>query len=478
MKAWEYTHTMTQTAVPRTLSEEEQSWGMMREIGKSADALLKAQWSSAVPGSAAPESLMAGAVQSMENMGLQVDDAERILEEGFKAFAAEDIEKLNSITARLWRCLDTLPVDPRSPYWKYRAYRTFAKYEQAVSLPPPVPVDARSDGFYDRTRAAWAGRIAGGALGTALEGYTTAQLRKKFGDIRGYVRKPNTYNDDITFEIAFLSACARKGRLLSSADIADQWLALIPAGWSAEQIALENLRRGIYPPDPFSEDPDLWPADLFSLPASGSWKNPYREWIGAQMRGAVCGQVAPGNPREAARLAWLDGVISHAGNGVLGEVFNALLVSLAFIESDMRRCLDRAIALIPADSEYYSALQFARQQAEGADFEAAWAACEERFKQYNWIHAYPNAAAEVLALWFGNGDFDETMHCIALCGQDVDCNAAQIAAALGAQQGCASIHERWFLGETVQTYMRGDMEHITLKFLVDQTVAAAVLLKQ
>jgi ADP-ribosylglycohydrolase len=478
MKAWEYTYTMTQAAFPQVLSEEDQTWRMMLELGKSADALLKAQWSSSVPGSGAPESLMAGAVQSLENMGRRVDDAELILEEGFGALAAEDVQKLNVITARLWRCLETAPLNPRSPYWEHRAYRTFARYEGAVSLPPPVPVDVGSDDFYDRTRAAWAGRIAGGALGTALEGYTAAQLRKKFGDIRGYVRKPNTYNDDITFEIAFLSACARKGRLLRSADIAEQWLALIPAGWSAEQIALDNLRRGIYPPDPLAEDPDLWPGDLFALPRSGSWKNPYREWIGAQMRGAVCGQVAPGNPREAARLAWLDGVVSHTENGILGEVFNALLVSLAFVERDMRRCLDRVIALIPADSEYHSALRFARQQAEGADFAAAWAACEERFKRYNWIHAYPNAAAEVLALWFGNGDFDETMHYVAMCGQDVDCNAAQIAAVLGAQQGCGAISEKWFLGETVQTYLRGEMETITLKFLTDQTAAAAALLKQ
>jgi hypothetical protein len=157
-------------------------------------------------------------------------------------------------------------------------------------------------------------------------------------------------------------------------------------------------------------------------------------------------------------------------------VFNALLVSLAFVESDMRRCLDRAIALIPADSEYFSVLQFARQQAETADFATAWAACEERFKQYNWIHAYPNAAAEVVALWCGKGDFDETMYYIAMCGQDVDCNAAQIAAALGAQQG--SVPERWFLGETVQTYLRGNMKSLSLGFLTDQTLAAAVLLKQ
>jgi hypothetical protein len=36
----------------------------------------------------------------------------------------------------------------------------------------------------------------------------------------------------------------------------------------------------------------------------------------------------------------------------------------------------------------------------------------------------------------------------------------------------------WFLGETVQTYLRGDIKHSALKFPADQTVAAAVVLKQ
>jgi ADP-ribosylglycohydrolase len=222
-------------------------------------------------------------------------------------------------------------------------------------------------------------------------------------------------------------------------------------------MALDNLRKGIYPPE------------------SGRWKNPYREWIGAQMRGAVCGQVAPGNLREAARLAWLDAVISHAGNGILGEVFNAVLVSMAFTERDMRRCLDAAIDLIPADSEYASVIRFARKEAEAGDFRSAWAACEEQFKQYNWIHAYPNAAAEVIALWFGGGDFDDTMHYISMCGQDVDCNAAQLAAALGAMNGSGAVAERWYrpLGETVLTYLRS-MKEIPFESLVRRTVNAAL----
>jgi ADP-ribosylglycohydrolase len=456
MKAWEFTHNLTVEAVPRILSEEEQTWKMLTETEKSADALLRAMWSSGVPGSAAPESVIAGAVQSMENMGYDVAAAEDILEKGLGALKAGNLPELNIHSGRLYKALDELPKNALSPYWKFTQYHNFEEHARAVSFPNAVPVDTKGGVFYDKTYAAWIGRLAGGALGTALEGYTTAQLRKKFGDIRAYVRAPNTYNDDITYEIAFLKAYAEKGPSLCSADIADQWLALVPSGWSAEQMALDNLRKGIYPPE------------------SGTWKNPYREWIGAQMRGAVCGQLAPGNLKEAARLAWLDGVISHSGNGVLGEVFNALLVSLAFVETDMRRCLEEVISLIPADSEYYSVIDFALLRAKTEPVETAWKACEERFKEYNWIHAYPNAAAEVIALWFGNGDFDETMHRIAMCGQDVDCNAAQIAAALGAMKGRTAISEAWYkpLGDRVMTYLR-DYKEIPLESLVQQTLKAA-----
>jgi ADP-ribosylglycohydrolase len=457
MKAWEYTLDITRNAVPKILSSDEQTWAMMNEIEKAADTLLCVQWSSNVPGSAAPESVIAGAVQSMENMGYDASAAERILEEGLAAHSEGDLPRLNMLTARLYKTLGELPKNPKSPYWNFKAYHTFEEYEAAVSFPDTITVDLQREEFYDRTLAAWRGRLSGGALGTALEGYTTARLTEKFGQIWDYVRPPNTYNDDVTYEIAFLAAREQNGALISSADIAEQWLALVPSGWSAEQIALENLRKGIYPPQ------------------SGLYKNPYCEWIGAQMRGAICGQVAPGNPHEAARLAWMDGVISHANNGVLGEVFNAVLTAMAFTETDIHRCLDAAIDLIPADSEYASVIRFAREEAENGDFISAWSACEQRFEKYNWIHAYPNAAAEVISLYFGGGDFDETMHYTAMCGQDVDCNAAQLGAVLGAMKGSAAIKQKWHgpLGDTVLTYLR-NMKEVPFESLVRRTISAAL----
>jgi ADP-ribosylglycohydrolase len=456
MKAWEHTHRLLQDAIPVVLSAEEQTWTSLMEGEKSADALLRLQWSSHVPGSGAPESVIVGAVQSMENMGFDVSAAESVAEEGLEAFRKNDLQRLNALTARLYKTFEELPLDPESPYRGFVAYDSYEQHAAAVRFPAPRAVDTRSEDFLDRTYAGWLAQICGGALGTALEGYTTEQLRRKFGEIRGYVRTPNTYNDDITYEIAFLEAYERRGRAIDSADIAEEWVALVPSGWSAEQIALDNIRRGIYPPQ------------------SGAYRNPYREWIGAQMRGAVCGQLAPGDPAEAARLAWIDGVVSHSGNGVLGEAFNACLVSLAYVEDDMRRCLKSAAGLIPKDSEYYSVLGFALDRCAKLDAGAAWAECESRYAKYNWIHAYPNAAAEVVALWFGDGDFDETMRLAAMCGQDVDCNAAQIGTAVGAMRGSAAIGEAWSapIGDTVQTYLRG-MRELSMRELARRTAAAA-----
>ncbi len=192
------------------------------------------------------------------------------------------------------------------------------------------------------------------------------------------------------------------------------------------------------------------------------------------MRGAICGQVAPGNPYLAAKLAWADGEISHHGNGILGEVFNALLVSLAFAESDMKKVLLQAIHLMPADSQYRSILDFALKACEEEkEFFKAWSRCEKEYEKYNWIHSYPNAAAEVVSLYFGEGDFDETMHLIATCGQDVDCNAAQIAVALASLKGAKPIARKWYeaFEDEIVTYLRAH-KSLNVETLVLKTIKA------
>ncbi|MCL5677143.1 MAG: ADP-ribosylglycohydrolase family protein [Firmicutes bacterium] len=472
-KAWEIELEERRSAKPRIVAEHEENWEGLRSLQCSQDNTLKMLWHSEVPGSGASECLMRGAVQAAENRGLDVSAAEPWLAAGNEAFRRGDMGVLQVATARLLHELDRAPKKAKSPYWSFHQIQTWEEHAAAARFPAPVPV-ALDEDFARRVYGGWLAQICGGALGTALEGYTTENIAAVFGEVRGYVRKPDTYNDDITFELAFLEAFKERGYSLASADVADRWVGLIPFGWSAELIALQNLKLGVYPPE------------------SGVRSNPFCEWIGAQMRGAVCGLVAPGDAREAARLAWIDAVISHAGNGALGETFNAILTALAFVRRDVRALLEEVAALMPEGTQYRwvieESLKACRETASaGADAASeagragpasdpartAWDRLERRLEHYNWVHAYPNAAAEVVALWFGGGDFDATMRCIAMAGQDVDCNAAQIATVLGVMNGPESIAANWTgpIGDTLDTYVRG-LERLSIKGLAEDTAAA------
>lgn len=455
MKAWERARLLMNKAVPKILSDEEQTWNEANTLEDSADALMKMLWASHVPGSYAPESIMVAAVQSMENRGYTVKDGDGLIEEGLDALSRDDSVTLNKISAQLWYAVNNAEKNPHSVYWTYSPYHDFDSYIRVVSLPPKTAVQ-KDTVLLDRLTAGWIAQIIGGAVGTAIEGYTTQAIRLAFGQIDGYVRKPNTYNDDITFELALLKAVEEKGRRqVSSLDIALNWIGYIPMAWSAEDIALRNIRYGIFPPQ------------------SGRTNNPFSDWIGAQMRGAICGMLFPGDAYEAASLAWKDAVISHDNNGILGEVFNAVLTALSFVHQDVRVLLDGGIRALPSDSEYAHfanmALHFAKTHENWND---AWTQCEAYFVEYNWIHAYPNLMAEIIALYYGNGDFMKTLTIISMAGQDVDCNAAQILSILGIINGTRGLPKslKEPIGDRLDTYLRKD-RILSIQALAKRTYA-------
>lgn len=454
-KAWELAGELYRNAKPVVLTEEDQTWTANLETMKFYDQILSLDWASNVPGSGAPERIMAAAVQALENRGYRAGArAYELLEAGMEAHAGEDYVTLHKISAELRYELAHAEKDESSPYWGYTAYTSFEQYEKAVQFPKETPVDVKAPEFRDRLKAAWLSQMIGAAMGTMVEGYTSRNLYEAFGEVYEYLREPNTYNDDITYELAFLDAFSRSGYEVTSKEIALSWAGLVPCGWSAEEIALRNIKSGILPPE------------------SGIFHNPFCEWIGAQMKGGICGMAAPGDAHLAAKLAWADGEVAHANNGILGEVFNAVLTALAFTEPDVRTLLRRTIDLIPADSEYHSVVSFAWDCCERyEDWHQALADCEERYKKYNWIHAYPNACCEVIALYYGNGDYEETLHIVTMCGVDVDCNAGMIMPIPAIQKGMCIIPEKLdhpAFRELV-TYMRGT-EKLTLDELVDDTL--------
>lgn len=456
-KAWEYDHAWITGAVPPEVSDDnEEDWMTYVKNGNRSDEQLFTDWYSEVPGSKAPCHLVVAAIQSMYNKGYEVSEAEKYIEEGLSALADRDGGRIQRVTARIYSCLNQAPKAEEAAYWKYPIYRTFADVKARTDFGVPAPYDVMSEDFEKKIFAGWMGQLIGGCLGTQIEGYTTDNIRRRFGEVRDYLRRPETYNDDITYELAYLVGFEEKGYDITSQDVAMQWLDMIADGYSAEKIALENLRHGIMPPE------------------SGQQHNYFSDWIGAQMRTPIHGMLAPGNPELAARLAADDSVVSHSNNGMLGGIFNALLTSLSFTETDIRRVVEKAVRMIPHDSEYYTVVSFALDACRRFDtWEEAWSLCERQYQEYNWIHAYPNAAAEVIALWYGNMDFEETCHIIAMEGQDVDCTAAPILNALAIMIGLDAIDARWItpIGDTIYTMMR-KMQKVTIKELCSRTCKA------
>ena len=454
--AFEWDRELYVNAVPKVVDEDEQTWRSAFQVEKAEALSTRLLWGSNVPGSFAPERVLVGGIQAMVTMGYDMTEAEKLIPEAIKAREEHDSITLGMLTARVFHLVNTAKKIPDHPYWKYHYYNTFEEYASAVTFPEAKPVDTESKDFFDRTHAGWLTQIIGAALGTCIEGYTSTALKNHFGEITDYPRKPNTYNDDITFELAVLEAFRKKGYEMEPADIAEHWVGMIPTGWSAEDIALKNFKLGIYPPE------------------SAVRSNPWREWIGAQMRAAICGMSAPGDARLAAELAWRDGCISHVNNGILGEIFNAVMVSLAYVETDIRTVLEKAMSIIPKDSEYFHVIDFAYKSCLAHDnYMDAWLPCEEEFKAYNWIHAYPNAAAEVVALYFAGNDFDKCLNYISMMGEDCDCNAAQIANIYGCMFGHDCIDSHWSdpIGDDLLTFVRG-YEKLTITELAKRTVDA------
>ena len=457
-KAWEYGREIVENERPFPERAGRVLWDDVIRDGRRDLDNMKYLWGGNVTESLMPLFFMAVYVQEYGNLGYDVREAEAMIEEGRELARTKNDIALYRHTCRLLKTLYDSPKKEDHEHWKYTEYNSFEQYAASVRFPEYAPYDPDREELYDKIYAGWIAQVCAGAIGTAIEGYHTKALEEVYGTVDRYIKDPEMDNDDLTFELAFLETFIRKGYDLTAADVAEDWAARLPFAFTAEGIALKNIKNGIYPPE------------------SGKFRNPFRELIGAQMRGGICGMAAPGNPYLAAKLAYEDAIVSHHNNGVLGEIFNAVMVSLAFIKKDMRGICREGIDLMPKDSEYYAVVDYAWKACEKYDnWRDAWLDCDEKHKEYCWIHAYPNACAEVVALYFCENDYDKLVNLIAMCGLDSDCNAAQVANILAVAQGKECIDEKWTypIGDYMETYVRG-MEIVKFRVLAEKTVDAVL----
>ena len=262
-------------------------------------------------------------------------------------------------------------------------------------------------------------------------------------------------DDDINYALLNLHVLETAGLEFTTDDVGKAWLEMLPVltVFTAERVAYQNL------------------LEYRDAPETARFRNPYREWIGAQIRADVFGWVCPGQPSHAAALAWRDARLSHTENGIYGEMFVAAMVAAAFTESTPRAVVEAGLATIPSDSRLAEAIGFVLSMPNlEPDWERALDRVYERFGHYHWVHTINNAALVALALLYGDGDFSRSI-CLAVTGGwDTDCNGATVGSIVGTLNG--AVPERWTvpLNNRVRSSLRG-FDHSRIDDLARRTVA-------
>lgn len=314
-----------------------------------------------------------------------------------------------------------------------------------------------------KIRGAWTGRICGCFLGKPLEGIRSEELKRLLqmtgndplhryalsaemtDDVRGaigfdLVNKPYAdtvdcapADDDTNYTVLAQHVIERYGRDFSGADVLDAWLHMQPgtAYFTAEQVAYRNRTAGLLPP------------------YSAAYKNPFREWIGAQIRGDYYGYICPGDPEKAAEYAFRDAQISHVKNGIYGEMFVSAMLAEAAVTDDMSDVIRCALAQIPASSRLYARVSDVLNGfADGipaADCFAKIHALYDEHTGYGWCHTIPNAMIVTASLLYGAGDFGRSICMAVQAAFDTDCNGATVGSVFGMMHGIDAISPAWYV---------------------------------
>ena len=196
-------------------------------------------------------------------------------------------------------------------------------------------------------------------------------------------------------------------------------------------------------------------------PESAIYKNPYREWIGAQIRADYFGYINPGKPETAADMAWRDASISHIKNGIYGEMFVSAMLAVAAETDGIRDIILGGLAQIPHTSRLYEGIMFILSSFEnGLSHKDCLKAIGEKYDEHTshgWCHTISNAMIVVMSLLYGGGDYGRSICMAVEAGFDTDCNGATVGSVLGMAKGYACIDEYWLkpIKDTLHTSIFG-----------------------
>ena len=238
-------------------------------------------------------------------------------------------------------------------------------------------------------------------------------------------------DDDTNYTTTGFAIVKKYGADFTPVDVANFWCDNIPIfhTCTAERVAYRNFVDCIIPP------------------ASATHRNPYREWIGAQIRADYFGYANPGNPARAAEWAWRDASISHIKNGIYGEMWVAAMLAAAYVEKDWVKIIRAGLAQVPVNCRLREDVEkIITAHAAGLNFEEVVQLVHTQWDErvfHNWCHTNSNAQVVVIGLLWGEDDYEKTITRAIMPAFDTDCNGATAGSLWGVKHGVDALPKKW-----------------------------------
>lgn len=345
------------------------------------------------------------------------------------------------------------PYDEPSDYPEIKAKRPARRHTFTNSL--------TESQLTDKLTGAWIGRISGCLLGKPVEGYLRERLinllkgtdnypltryitKEQFTDELIKECKINIgscwadnlngiapIDDDTNYTVFTLKLIQTFGQDFRPNDVLEAWLGWMPmlTTFTAERAAYRNAASGML------------------APQTANYKNPYREWIGAQIRGDFFGYINPADTEKAAEMAWRDACISHIKNGIYGEMFVAAMIAAACVCDNILTVIEAGLDEIPAKSRLREAIDHVIEwHSNGLSYNEVTDNIHNLYndaESHGWCHTIPNAMIVASALLFGEKDFGKSICLAVQAAFDTDCNGATVGSIIGIMIGAKSIPDYW-----------------------------------
>ncbi len=389
---------------------------------------------------------------------------------------ADKVAEIEALLARKIAELDALPDDAEL------AAREPDDLPSILALRPSGlrrQWTAPADDFRERLEGSWLARCAGCTLGSIVEGWTVERMEDwaaYLGDEyplvdywsaaeQPHMKKYQTSlrenftsakmdgvptDDDLNYTLLGMMILEEYGIDFTTDQLGEAWVKYLPFAFTAEGIALANLRKGV---------PALQAAEV---------DNPFLNWIGADIRSDPWAYAAPGWPQKAAEIAWRDAYVSHRRNGIYAAMFFSAAISAAFAVDNTVDALKIGLEEIPADCTLSREIRWALDMAPSiANYRDAAAAIEERYTVMGGAHAINNTVLTVWGLTVGGDDLTKVIGETVAMGKDNDCTAATAGSIWGAVYGKSAIPKHWIknFNNTVHTFL-----YHQSPFAIDDTV--------